>query len=203
MEWLKINEDGEVEFVSEEIKLVPEVQELMTLKYNKGPKDADGRKKFRMKAELKYMYLNYSRRGPYRDYSPTERLEESKRDCGFDTNWKESEELKAVVAKYTKASPNKLLRLLHTSEGVLDKLDTYFQNIDFSLKDDKGALLYEPKEVMDSLNKLPRLASTLQELEQQVNLGSIGLPKSKGDHELGWMALPGNEHGKRTSNTDE
>lgn len=204
MEWLKVNPDGDIEFVSEEIKLVPEVQELMTLKYNKGPGDHDGRKKYRAKNELKYMYLNYSKKGPYKDYSAEERFAEAKIDCNLPQNWQESVELQAVVKKYLKAAPSKLVRLLHTSEKVLDKLDAYLNSIDFTKTDDKGSLVHEPKAVMDTLNKLPALASTLQTLEQQANLGVIGTPKSRGDHEIGWMALnPDIENAKRTNTNTE
>lgn len=197
MEWLKLNEEGEIEFVSEEIKLVPEVQALLALKYNKGAGDVDGRKRYRAKEELKYLYLNYSAKSPYRDYTDLERLGEAKKVCSFPADWKESDEFKALLPKYLKAAPSKIERLLGTAESVLDKLEVYFKGIDFTQKDKNGALVYEPKEVMESLNKLPKLASTLQELTQQVKIGVIGVPKSKGDHEIGWMAMNDNTSKKK------
>ncbi len=156
----------------------------MSLKYNKRNGDLDGRKRYRALEELKYLHLAYSTKSPYRDYSDNERLEESKKDCGFSSNWEESTELKLLIPKFIKGTTSKLARLLQTTESVLDKLDSYYKTIDFSLGAENRV---EPKEVIESLNKLPKLAQTLQELERQVKTGSVGTTKSKGDHETGWI----------------
>lgn len=200
MEWLRLNAEGEIEFVSEEVKLVPELQHLLSTKYNKQEGDKEGRKKYRALTELKYMYLVYSYKSPYRDYSDEEKVKEAKLDCGFPESWEMSTELQLVVKKYEKGSPSKLARLLKTTESVLDKLDAYYRDIDFTERDKADKLVYDPKEVMSSLKQLPGLAATLQELEQQVKLGHVGTPKSKGDHELGWMAL---DEGKKQQKGDE
>ena len=100
MEWIKLDEEGEVQFVTEECKLVPEIQELQSLKYNKGKGDIDGRKRFRSKQELKYLYLTYSPKSPYKDYSERERIEEAKKDCRFSEFWVESPELKLLIPKF-------------------------------------------------------------------------------------------------------
>lgn len=49
MEWFQITDEGEIEFVSKEIKLIPEVRAILSLEYNKGDKDFEGRKKVRAK----------------------------------------------------------------------------------------------------------------------------------------------------------
>ena len=187
MEWLKINNEGEVEFNSEEVKLVPEIQCLFTLKYNQSKGDKDGRKRYRALDELKYLHLMYSPKSPYRDYSDTERKEECKRDCKFGNDWEESTELKLLIPKFIKGNQNKLARLLATTDKMLDKLDTHYNNLDLEERDDKGKYTNDPKEIMMALKQLPALAQTLQELERQVKTGSVGNPKSKGDHELGWI----------------
>lgn len=203
MEWLRLNDDGEIEFVSEEIKLVPEMQALLALKYNKAKGDLDGRKRYRALNELKYMYLNYSIKGPYRDYSDADRLVEAKLDCSLPGEWEESTELKLLIPKYLKGSKSKLARLLTTTEGVLDKLDAYFNSINLLEKKDNGEYVNDPKKIMDALKQLPGLAQTLQELEQQVKIGSIGNPRSKGDHTLGWMAEDQNKKKKTTTRENE
>lgn len=203
MEWIKINDDGEIELVSEEVKLVPELTPLMTLNYNKGPKDADGRKKFRLKNELKYLYLLYSSKSPYKDYSEKERLIEVKQDCQLADNWKESPELEALVKVYQKGSPSKLERLLRTTEGFLDKFDAYLSTIDLTEKNARDEYIHDPKKIMDALKQLPSLAQTLQDLELQVKLGNVGTPKSKGDHELGWMAMNSSKPTKTKLDEDE
>jgi len=189
MEWLKLTEDGEIEIASEEVKLVPEMQALLTLKYNKGPKDNDGRKKYRLKSELKYLYLVYSVKSPYKDYSETERRVEALLDCKFPHDWKESDELVALIPKFLKGNQSKFVRLLATAEKSLDKLEGYLNSVDFTERKENGDLANKPKDVVDLLKTLPGLAQTLQELEQQVKLGTVGAVKSKGDNEVGWMAM--------------
>lgn len=187
MEWLKLDDDGEIHFVSEEIKLVPEIQAISTLAYNKGPKDHDGRKKYRSKNELKYLYLNYSLKSPYRDFSEAERAVEARTDCGFPPEWKESPELKALVVRYQKSTPGKVNRMLNTVAKFMDKFEVYLNNINMDERNASGGLVYKATDVMATLERLPRLAETLQELENQAKLGVISKVTSKGDHEVGWM----------------
>ena len=67
MEWIKIDEEGELVLVEDEVKLVPEVQALLSSKYNK---------KGRAMQEFKYLFLAYSYKSPYRDFSEKERIAE-------------------------------------------------------------------------------------------------------------------------------
>jgi len=203
MEWIKVNEEGEIEIVAQEVKLVPEFAELMSLAYNKGPKDADGRKKFRLKNELKYMYLVYSSKSPYRDYSEKERLNEAKLDCNLSEEWTESPELRKLIPKYIRGTKSKLERLLNTTEGFLDKLDTHLSTLQLNERKENGEYAHKPKEIIDTLKQLPALAQTLQDLELQVKLGNVGTPKSKGDHELGWMAMTNTTNKVKREEEDE
>lgn len=189
MEWLRLNIDGEIEFVTEEVKLIPEVQTLRSMKYNKGPKDHDGRKGYKALNELKYMYLAYSPGSPYKDFYKHEQIAEAKIDCKLPSDWKESEELKAVIVKYEKSSPSKLTRSLKTAEGFLEKFENHLNNIDLNERNAGGGLVHDPAKVMTTLAKLPDFLQTIQELEKAARNGSIASPKSKGDHELGWMAM--------------
>lgn len=208
MEWLSIDENGEIRFVSEECKLVPEVQAILTLNYNKQPKDHDGRKKYRAKNELKYLYLAYSLKSPYRDYSEKERIEEAKLDCNFDSSWTPSPELIALIEKYKRGTPGKINRLLTTVTKFIDKFENHLNTVDLNERSNTGGLIHSPKAIIDTLERLPRLAETLQELETQAKLGVISKVSSKGDHEVGWMAMSQSTGGKpvpmtTTSEEDE
>jgi len=189
MEWLKINADGEVEFVAEEIRLIPEIQALYTLNYNKGKNDADGRKRYRALAEVKYLYLAYSPKSPYRDYSEIERKKEAILDCAFGEHWVESPELQALIPKFLKGNQNKIVRLLGTVERFVEKFEAHLNKINLEERTDGGMMVHKPKDIMDTLERMPRLADTLIELERQAKTDSIRKVSSKGDHELGWMAL--------------
>lgn len=189
MEWLKLNNEGEIEFVSEEIKLVPELQEMWTLKYNKGPKDSDGRKKFRLMNELKYLYLMYSLKSPYNDYTSEDRHKEALTDCGLPLDWKPSKEFEALVKKYEKGSLNKVTRSLKVVEGFLEKFENHLKEIKLDERNANGGLVHDAGKIMSTLKQLPDYLMTLQELERQARHDIIRTPTSKGDHELGWMAV--------------
>lgn len=189
MEWLRLNEDDEVEFVMEEVRLVPEIQTMMTLKYNRQPGDVDGRKKTRAKQEFKYMYLVYSRKSPYADYSEEERVIEAKRDCKFPESWKEGEELKEAIAKYLKGSVNKITRSLKTTERFLEKFEEHLNKINLDERKGNGDLVHDPKGIMATLKQLPGFLETIHELEKQALHGIIGSARSRGDQELGWTAI--------------
>jgi len=190
MDWLKLNTEGDLEFVMEEVKLVPELQTLLTLKYNKDTKgDMDGRKKLKALNELRYVYLVYSPKSPYRDYSEKERLEEAKKDCNFSQHWVESPELKEVINKFLKGNVNRTTRSVKIIEKFLDRFETHLEGIDLNERTATQALVHNPKSIMQTLQELPSFLKTLQELEQQSKLGIVSTPTSKGDHELGWMAM--------------
>lgn len=198
MEWLKLNKDGEIEFVSEECKLVPEVQTLLSLKYNKGLKDHDGRKRYKALDELRYMYLAYSPKSPYKDYYEDERINEAKIDCSLPKDWKESEELKACIAKYLEGTVSKITRALATAERFLEKFERQLNSINLNERNASGALVHDPKKIMDTLKSLPDFLTTIHELEKAARNDVIAAPKSKGDHELGWMAMnKNNTNGKQ------
>lgn len=189
MEWIRLNKDNEIEFVSEEVKLVPEVQTLLSLKYNKGAKDHDGRKKYRALNELAYMYLAYSPKSPYKDFYEDERIQEARLDRNLPIDWHESPELRAVIAKYAKGVVNKVTRSLGTVEKFLEKFEKHLNDIDLDERNATGGLVHNPKAIMDTLGRLPDFLQTIQELERQAKSDTIATVKSKGDHELGLMAI--------------
>lgn len=197
MDWIKINDEGEIEFVSEEVKLVPEMQALLSLAYNKGKGDFEGRKKLRAKTELKYLFLAYSPKSPYKDYSKTERIAEARLDCKFLPEWEESTELKLLIPKFEEGTKNKVGRLLKTVQNFIDKFETNLNTLDLNERNASGGLVYKATDIMATLERLPRLAETLQELETQAKAGIIVKTNVKGDHEAGWAGLHSNIKGKR------
>jgi hypothetical protein len=205
MEWLKLNADGDLEFVMQEVKLVPEIQEMLTLKYNKDRKgDMDGRKKLRALSELKYMYLVYSPKSPYKDYLiEKEKIQEAKNDCQFTEHWVESPELKLAIAKYIKGSENKTTNSIKIIERFLDKFSTHLENITLDERNASGGLVHDPGKVMTTLEKLPSFLKTLEELEKQSRLGLVATPSSKGDHELGWKAMRQDTGKKKIKQTED
>lgn len=196
-DWIRINNEGEVEFVSEEVKLVPEVQAILSLKYNKGPKDHDGRKKYRANEEMRYMLLAYSPMSPYSNFSEEERIQEARTDCNYPKEWVESPELKALIPKYLKGVVTRTTRSLKNAERFLEKFEKHLDGIDLNERNASGGLVHDPAKVMNTLKALPDFLTTIQELERQARQGITTSPKSKGDHELGWMAINKQTNGRQ------
>lgn len=189
MDWFKINDEGEIEFVNEEVKLVPEVQAMLRANYNKGPGDHDGRKKLKAKKEIKYLVLGYSRKSPYADYNEKERLKQAFIDAKLEEPWNPSVELEALIPKFKEGNKNRVTRMIYAAMRFLDKLETQIDSIDLNERNmTSGALIHNPKQVMDTLRGLPAMAETLTELERQARTDIVKKTSSKGDHELGWMS---------------
>jgi len=205
MDWLRVNSDGDLEFVMEEVKLVPEVQTLLSLKYNKDTKgDMDGRKKLKALNELKYMYLVYSPKSPYKDYlTEKEKVQEAKTDCNFTEFWVESPELKLATVKYLKGNENKTTNSVKVITKFLDKFSTHLESIDLNERNSSGSLVHDPGKIMATLEKVPSFVKTLEELEKNSRLGLVAAPTSKGDHELGWKAMRQDTGKKRPKQAEE
>jgi hypothetical protein len=203
MEWLKINEEGEIEFVSQEVKLVPEVQAILALNYNKQKGDNEGKKKYRAKAECKYLFLVYSNKSPYKDYNEQERIAEAKIDCNFGPEWVGSPELKKLVPKFLKGNQPKVAKLLLTVQRFVDRFEAHLDNIDLNERNASGGLVHKPTDIMGTLERLPRLAETLQELENQVKSGVIVKSSVRGDQEEGWLSGKATKSVTKTEEIDD
>lgn len=178
MDWLKITDTGEIEFVTDEVKLVPEVKALLAKSYDK---------KGRAKQELMYLFLAYSYKSPYKDYSEHERLQQAKTDCQFPNDWEESTQVKLLIPKFKQGTTNRASRLLGTVSKFLDKFELHLNSIDLNERTAAGAIVHSPKGIMDTLRQLPGMAETLTELERQARTDIVKKISSKGDHELGWI----------------
>lgn len=204
MEWCRINEDGEIEFNSEEVKLVPEVKAILAVNYNKGMKgDSSGREKLRAKTEVKYLYLRYSNKSPYRDYDEKEQIEEAKKDCGFSEHWVESPELQALIPKFIKGNTSIEERALNTAKKFLQKFENHLNDITLDERNASGGLVHDPGKIMKTLEQLPSFLLKIGEFQRQISQGTVANPTSKGDHEIGWMAMGDHNDGQRKGTNRE
>lgn len=185
MDWLKVNDAGEIEFVTDEVKLVPEMKSLLAKSYDK---------KGRAKQELMYLFLAYSYKSPYKDYSEQERLQQAKLDCHFPNEWEESTELKLLIPKFKLGTTNRASRLLGTVVKFLDKFENHLNSINLDERTAAGGLVHSAKNIMDTLKQLPGMAETLTELERQARTDIVKKVSSKGDHELGWITKQTTAH---------
>ena len=57
---------------------------------------------------------------------------------------------------------------LDAALDAIDKLTNYFKDVDFTERDDKGGVLYDPKKLVDVISSSPKLMSSIRELKEQI-----------------------------------
>lgn len=185
---LRKNPDtGVIEFDREECEKIPEFRALLTYKYNKQPGDTEGKKRTRANSELTYMWFMHSRLSPYTEYSEEERHVESLLCADLDETWRPSDEYKAAASKYIETNRTRILRLVMAAEKAIDNLRSFFENVDFNLKDDKGALVYKPSEVIKAIVDLDKVANGLDKLAQRQKHEAKEGSATRGGQEDGWI----------------
>lgn len=195
MKLTKIDDNGNVTGITDEFRSMPEFRTIWTLEYNKGKGDHDGRKRDRAKAELLYVEYMYNPKTPYRDYSEKDREEQARLDTGLTGDWEPSKELLSVIKKYKDSVTTRFYKLLTAAENAIDKIRNYLDTVDLTKETSSGNLVNHPTDVIKVLSDLPKLATALKALQEQAKYDLVSSSKTKGDHEVGWMAIKDGEDG--------
>jgi hypothetical protein len=139
------------------------------VKRDKGSKgDSQGRNKLQAKRELLYIWLSTDHRSPYLSYEESVRDASIKRVLEFEDSWKPDELVQQGIEVYTELTTTDLIKLLVSARSAIYKLGQFYQDLDFSEKDDKGKLVYTPNMVTGSLKDLGNVSNNMMELEKQV-----------------------------------
>jgi hypothetical protein len=188
-EILVINpETSEIELGTDSVELLEAYRTINSLNYNKQPGDTEGRKRTRVKTELKYVYLMYHPRTLYREYSEEEKHFEAKMESKLPENWVPSTELELFIAAYRKHSKPRVEKLLDAAEKAIDKVRIYLETVNFSERTAGGAIVNHPGDILKLISDLPKTAQSLQELQQQAKSHLIApATKSRGDQQMGWL----------------
>lgn len=186
MEKVFKSENGTVTLLKEELSLIPEFKALLALSYNRQPGDLEGRKRQRAEKEFQYIWFMLSPRSPYREYNTKEREEEvfsllgmKPKDC--------SNELLAAMKKYEELNYTRVMRLITSAEGAVDKLRGYYDTLQFTEKTTSGSLVNRPTEVINSLSQLEKVATALTKLAYRQQHEDGRIVSSRGEQEIGWQ----------------
>ena len=179
MKLFKQNAEYDIVPEQETIMLVPEFAELWTLKYNKADGDIDGRKRFRGKAEITFLYFFCDYRSEFSELTLSEKREAALNAAGLDQEYGVSGTLTAAMNKYLEMQETRELKLLKSAYGTIDKLQQYFDDITI---DDKNA-----KSTMENLAKVGATLTGLKKLEEQVRKQEQKEGGIRGDSEKGFL----------------
>lgn len=177
--------EGEVR-LKEEVKALPEFKALMTLTYNKGEGDSDGRKRKRLERELWYIWYHFSQKSAFKEYSEQEREEEVKELTDL-TPATISTELKAAIERYKELNLTRILRLILSAERAVDKLRGYYDDLDFKEKTASGGLVNHPIDVIKSIGDLEKVADGLIKLARRQKEEEGKMTSSRGEQEPTWI----------------
>ena len=98
--------------------------------------------------ELAYVYYMCDHKSPFAVYDEERRDEEVSKSI-FKKKYKVSSKMKAARASVT-------------------KLEKYFRNIDLTMMDDNGRLMFSAKDLVQNLSKMGDVINGLSKLEEQV-----------------------------------
>lgn len=177
--------EGEVQ-LRDEVKGLPEFKAIISLNYNKGEGDSDGRKRKKLQRDIDYIWYTYAQKSPFREYSESERAEEVAKLTSL-TPKTISNELKAAIERYTELNYTRMLRLILSAERAVDKLRQYFDDLDFTQKTASGGLVNHPTDVIKAISDLDKVAESLTKLARKQKEEEGRANTSRGEQETGWV----------------
>ena len=161
------NATNEIVVNEPEIMLVKEFSNLWEPTRNKTKKDPKGEKRTRAFRELAYIWLMCDWASPYADYSEQERHEECLKDAGLtEKEWADPTFREAVRKYRDLQNSSRSLKLIKSTQQVVDKIIDYFDTIDLQERDPVTSKpVYKVKDVMAEMNTIPQLVEDLKQLE--------------------------------------
>lgn len=182
-----VYENHQLQLNKEEIALVKEFAEVLSIKFNSGEAgDKEGRKRLRAWKIFTYVYLVYDWQSPYSEFSNKEKREAALEDSKLDEKFIDTPEVQALIAKYLEIQDSRIVKLLKSAYIAVDELRDYFQFVDLQEVDPvTGKPVYSAKELMGNLNSLAKTVDSLQQLEHMVKKEKAKEKGLRGDAEAG------------------
>lgn len=134
------------------------------------------------KKKLSCIYFFCKPNSIYSRYDPKEREEEIAKDVLENTKF--TKDIKEGIEKYnTFKTVNELL--LESQLSALNKSVAYYDNVDYTERDDKGKPVYIIKEVHASIKESKGITATIKDLIEQLKKEQESTSTIRGGAELG------------------
>lgn len=172
--------------ITEEFLAIEEFKELFTIKYNNNyPGDKDGRLRKRGNAEARFIYFFCDYKSEFAKFSGDDRKRESLLAAGLPEDHIISDKLQAAVDKFNSIKTSRNLRLLKSANAAIDKLQKYFEDVDFTKTDSSGNLMFTAKDVIANISNLGKVIEGLSKLEEAVSKEEGQESSARGQAEKG------------------
>ena len=117
--------------------------------------------------ELAYVYYICDHRSPFAVYDE-ERREEEVIKSVFKKKYTITSKIEAACHKYKELTETSAVKLLKAARASVTKLEKYFRDIDLTMMDDNGRLMFSAKDLVQNLSKMGDVINGLSKLEEQV-----------------------------------
>lgn len=188
-ELFKLDDEYLVELNREWISTIPEFAKI--IRDDKGSKgDTQARKKLHAKRVFTFIYHYCDFQSQFVDYGAERRREEALHNAGLCEDDVTIVAVEIAIDKYNRLQDTRILRLLKSANGGIDKLTDYYDNIDFELRDINDKLMYSPKEFQTMVATLDKTYEGVKSLENRVKKELKEAARVRGDVELSEMETP-------------
>lgn len=118
--------------------------------------------------ELAYVYHFADPTSPYADQEEDLRREMLGRDLFENKDFKPDDEIETAIQKYRELKITESMQLLESARTSVHSLREYFEEADFTERDDNDKLVWKPKNMVRNLEKLGDVVESLKTLKSEV-----------------------------------
>lgn len=187
-----LNDRGEIEINKPWIMTILEFKDLWS-RVEKCEGDHDGRKKMVNMQRFLYLYHSIDYRSRLENLSPGEREAEAIRHSKIDVKLLDKDDpiMDAARKRYQQfIEDNDVYQMFVNVRHAWRQTSEYFSNVDYTKKDDKGKMLYEPKVVMGMIKDLDGLWEGIDALWDRVKKQAQDAQAWRGDISVGIRENP-------------
>lgn len=183
MSWLfKITEN--TVYPNEESLFIPEVKKIW--ERDKSPKKETALKEL---AYCEFM-TSYLRSNPFRGYSDDIKEFKIKKEIIRDDKWKPDKEVLSLIAYIDNLQEegSDYYTLLKATLIAKTKIEKLFKSADLEAVNDKGGLLYKPKDFTSAMLDVDKCITSLAKLRKQVEEDLFEITKNRAGKEINFFA---------------
>ena len=126
------------------------------------------KQKHKATKELSYVYFICDFKSPYSIHDKENRPIKVQEDFIKDPKWKPDPVVKAAMAKYDEFQETYTMKFLQSARGLAEKLQGYFDEVDFHAEDEKGNPKYKATDVVRNLKEVGKVIESLTSIEEVV-----------------------------------
>tara|TARA_R110000868_G_scaffold14414_2_gene67061 strand:+ start:49352 stop:49903 length:552 start_codon:yes stop_codon:yes gene_type:complete len=136
--------------------------------------------------EMAYIYFKADYKSSYLSYLAEDRERAIIDDVfGKDVQWTPGPLVLSAILKYEKFQENHYIKLLKSQRTALEKMMSYYNSVDFELKDNKGNHLYKITEVSKAMGDTAKIIDSLNKLDEIIRKELRDTKRNRGGEESG------------------